>query len=71
MTKFHLTYVESRAVPVGYLTLDMTDVDYLAVLCWQCRPMDSAVSTILAGEDSVTEQAKRTWATFPSSRSAG
>ena len=60
MAEFHLTYVESQAVSMGDRTLDTIDVDYLAVLCRQCRPMESTASTL--------QQKTSTDATLPRKR---
>lgn len=45
MAEFHLTYVESQEVAVNDLILEPVDVQYLAVLCTQCRPKSEAVQT--------------------------
>jgi hypothetical protein len=41
MTEFHRSYVESEEVAVNSLILKPVNVDYLAVVCRQCRPMKS------------------------------
>jgi hypothetical protein len=41
MEEFHLTYLESYEVHETNFIVRTVDVDYLAVLCRECRPMQS------------------------------
>lgn len=56
MTEFHVTYLESYEVHRSAITLDTVSLNYLAVLCRKCRPLQSdRVSATTAAEAENTE----------------
>jgi hypothetical protein len=52
MTEFHLTYIEDETVDESTFVSRTVNLDYLAVVCRQCRPRALAESeALIAGTD--------------------
>jgi hypothetical protein len=50
MTCFHLTYLESSSKNVTEFVSNTVSLDYLAVVCHQCHPIDSSALVFEAEE---------------------
>lgn len=59
MTEFHLTYVEDETVRRGMFEVQVVSLDYLAVVCRQCRPLklkDIGSFVMCENDEEISEQ---------------